>query len=141
MLRDRYGLRLSTASDAACDAYVEGCDLLLSGNAGAQQAFVRAIGADPGLALAHAGLARAHQLRGAMAEARAAMEAGEALAAGLPPREAGHMRVYTLLLAGQGEAALAAARTHLADWPRDAMVLSPCTSVFGLIGFSGRAGR
>lgn len=141
MLQDRYGLALSTASAPARDAYVEGCDLLLSGNAGAQQAFARALAADPGLALAHAGLARAHQLRGEMAEARAAMAAGEALAAGLPPREAGHMQVYALLLAGQGEAALAAARAHLREWPRDAMVLSPCTSVFGLIGFSGRAGR
>jgi hypothetical protein len=38
-------------------------------------------------------------------------------------------------------AGLAAAKEHLAAYPRDAMVLSPCTGVFGLIGFSGRAGR
>ncbi len=34
MLMDRYGNALSTSSQAARDAYVEGCDLLFSGNAG-----------------------------------------------------------------------------------------------------------
>ncbi|MEP7085110.1 MAG: tetratricopeptide repeat protein, partial [Betaproteobacteria bacterium] len=33
------------------------------------------------------------------------------------------------------------AREHLLEFPRDVMVLAPCTSVFGLIGFSGRARR
>ena len=35
----------------------------------------------------------------------------------------------------------ALAREHLKQYPRDAMVLAPCTGVFGLIGFSGRKGR
>jgi len=38
-------------------------------------------------------------------------------------------------------AGLAAVKEHLATYPRDAMMLAPCTGVFGLIGFSGRAGR
>ena len=38
-------------------------------------------------------------------------------------------------------AGLAAVKEHLAQYPRDAMVLAPCTGVFGLIGFSGRPGR
>ena len=141
MQTDRYGNPVSTASAAARDAYVEGCDLLFSGNPSPRLAFERAIAADPGFALAHVGLARAHQLRGEMAPARAAMERAQAPSPGLPAREASHLAMYAKLLAGQGAAALAAAREHLKDWPRDAMVLSPCTSVFGLIGFSGRAGR
>lgn len=141
MLADRYGNALSTTAEAARDAYVEGCDLLLSGNPSPRAAFERAIAADPGFALAHVGLARAHQLRGEMPPARAAMEAAQALAPGLPAREASHLAMYAKLLGGQGAAALAAAREHLKEWPRDAMVLSPCTSVFGLIGFSGLPGR
>lgn len=141
MLTDRYGLALSTSSATARDAYVEGCDLLFSGNPGPVEAFGHALAADPGFALAHAGKARAHQLRGDMAPAREAMAAGKAFAAGLPAREASHMAFHDLVLSGQGDAAVAAAKEHLNTWPRDAMVLSPCTSVFGLIGFSGRSGR
>jgi Flp pilus assembly protein TadD len=141
MRLDRYGLTVSTASANACDAYVLGCDLILSGNPGAEAAFERAIAADPGFALAHAGKARAHQIRGDMTVARQAMTQANAAAGSLPEREASHMAFYNLVLTGQGDAAVEAARRHLKLWPRDAMVLGPCTSVFGLIGFSGRAGR
>jgi tetratricopeptide (TPR) repeat protein len=141
MLADRYGNALSTGSAAARDAYVEGCDLLLGGNAGPERAFARAVAADPDFALAHIGQARSLQLRGDAAPARAAMDAASALSAGLPPREASHLAFYDLVLSGRGADAVLAARRHLTDWPRDAMVLSPCTSVFGLIGFSGRPGR
>lgn len=140
-MQDRYGNTLSTRSQAARDAYVEGCDLLLSGNPSPRVAFERAIMADPGFALAQVGLARALQLRGEMPPARDAMAAAEALTPGLPAREASTVAMYAKLIGGQGGAVLAAAREHLKDWPRDAFVLSPCTSVFGLIGFSGRAGR
>ena len=58
MLTDRYGLALSTASAAARDAYVEAADLALTLYPGAVEAFDRAIAADPGFALAHAGKAQ-----------------------------------------------------------------------------------
>ena len=141
MLTDRYGTPVPTSSAAARDAYVDGVDLLFSGNAGPVAAFDRAIAADPGFAFAHMGRARALQLRGDMPPARASMEAAKSLASGLSTRQASHIAYYDLVLSGQGEAAITAAREHLKTWPRDAMVLSPCTSVFGLIGFSGRSGR
>ena len=141
MLTDRYGLALSTTSPAARDAYVEGCDLLFSGYPNPVQAFDQAIAADPNFALAHAGKARMHQLLGEVAPARAAIAAAKAAAHDLPARETSHMAFYSLVLSGQADAAVAAAKQHLKTWPRDAMVLSPCTSVFGLIGFSGRPGR
>jgi hypothetical protein len=50
MQTDRYGLALSTSSPASRDAYVEGCDLLLTLYPGAVAAFDRAIAADPGFA-------------------------------------------------------------------------------------------
>src|SRR5262249_30515774 len=43
MLEDRYGLSLSTESNAARDAYVEGVDRFLGANAGAEESFDRAI--------------------------------------------------------------------------------------------------
>ena len=58
MLADRYDLALSTTAAAARDAYVEGCDLVLTLYPGAVEAFDRAIAADPGFALAHAGKAQ-----------------------------------------------------------------------------------
>jgi tetratricopeptide (TPR) repeat protein len=141
MLSDRYGNRLTTTSDKARDAYVAAVDLLLSANADAEQAFRRAIAADPGLAVAHAGLARTLQIQARPQEAKAAIDRGLELADGLSARERGHLHTFGLLLDGKAAEALAAARRHLDDYPRDAMVLAPCTSVFGLIGFSGRAGR
>ena len=141
MLQDRYGLALSTTSATARDAYAEGLDLFLSANAGAEQAFARAALEDPSFALAHAGRARALQLRGRGREAADAMAEARASADGCSEREAGHLNVLGLLIDGNGPGAYAAILTHLGDWPRDAMIAQPCCGVFGLIGFSGRAGR
>jgi hypothetical protein len=49
MLTDLYGLSLSTASPAARDACVQGCEAKLTMYPGAIEAFDRAIAADPGL--------------------------------------------------------------------------------------------
>ncbi len=141
MLADRYGNIMSTASAVARDAYIAGCDMLLSGNPSPADAFARALAADPDFTLAQIGLARAHQLRGDMAPAREAIAHAHATGKNLPTREASHLAFYNRVLTGQGAAATEAAKEHLKTWPRDAMVLSPNTSVFGLIGFSGRAGR
>lgn len=141
MLQDRYENRISTTSPASRDAYVEGCDLMFSGNAGPVEAFQRAIHADPNFALAHAALARVLQLKGDAPAARAAMARATELATALQGREASHLAYFALVLTGQGEAAIAAMREHMKAWPRDAMVLMPCTSVFGLIGFSGHENR
>lgn len=141
MLTDRYGLPLSTASSAARDAYVEGCEAKLTMYPGALEAFDRAIAADPGFALAHA--ARAHLLleRGETAAARASLAAAGSLAAGLTAREASHVAFFGLLVAGDAEAALAALPAHLSAWPRDALVLATAAFTNGLIGSSGRAGQ
>ena len=141
MLTDRYELPLSTASSAARDAYVQGCEAKLTMYPGAVEAFDRAIAADPGFALAHA--ARAHLLleRGDAAAARASMAAANSLAAGLTAREASHIAFFDLLSAGDAEAALAALPAHLNAWPRDALVLGTTAFTNGLIGSSGRAGQ
>jgi hypothetical protein len=141
MLTDRYELPLSTASSAARDAYVQGCEAKLTMYPGAIEGFDRAIAADPGFALAHA--ARAHVLldRGDAAAARASIAAANSLAAGLSAREASHVAFFDLLAAGDAEAALAALLGHLNAWPRDALALGTTAFTNGLIGSSGRAGQ
>jgi tetratricopeptide (TPR) repeat protein len=44
------------------------------------------------------------------------------------------------VIAGRNAEALAAARRHLLDHPRDAMVLAPCSTTLGLFGISGNHG-
>jgi tetratricopeptide (TPR) repeat protein len=141
MLRDRYGFTLSTTSPEARDAYVAGVDLSLSANHGAEEQFQRAIACDEGLAVAHAALARSLQVLGKIPDAKAAAARARDLAAALPHRERSHVNALATVIDGGSVAGLAAVKEHLAAYPRDAMVLAPCTGVFGLIGFSGRAGR
>lgn len=141
MLSDRYGLIVSTTSMAARNAYVEGVDLLLSANFGPVDAFQRSIDIDPGFVLAHVAKARALQLLGDMPAAHAAIAAANDPDGPLSEREAGQVAFLNLVLSGMGRAALEAASSHLETYPRDAMVLAPCTTTLGLFGFSGRAGR
>ena len=141
MLTDHYDLPLSTASAAARDAYVQGCEAKLTMYPGAIEAFDRAIAADPGFALAHAAKAHALLERGEAAAARESMAAAGSLAAGLPAREASHIAYFGLLVAGDTEAALTALPGHLDAWPRDALVLGTTAFTNGLIGSSGRAGQ
>jgi tetratricopeptide (TPR) repeat protein len=141
MLADRYDLPLSTPSAAARDAYVQGCDLALTLYPGAVEAFDRAIAADPGFALAHAGKAQTLLREGKVAAARTALAAAKDVAAGLPAREASHVAFLDLVFAGRTDAAIAALRAHLAAWPRDALVLAMGANPNGLIGASGRVGQ
>jgi tetratricopeptide (TPR) repeat protein len=134
-------LPVTTPSSDALAAYVDGVDRLLSANAGAEACFDRAIAADPGLALAHIGRARSLQLQGRAADARQAAATARARLARATPREHTHVEALALAVEGQATRALEAIREHLAAHPRDAIVLSPATGVYGLIGFSGRQDR
>ncbi len=141
MLTDRFGLAVTTTSPAARDAYVEACDLILTLYPGAVAAFDRAIAAGPGFALAHAGRARALQAGGRMAEAQASIATAQTLSRGLPDREASHIAIFALLVAGQPAEALQSVRRHAAAWPRDVLVANTAANQTGLIGTSGLAGR
>ena len=141
MLADRYDLPLSTASAAARDAYVQGYDLALTLYPGAVEAFDRALAADPGFAMAHAGKAQVLMREGKGAAAREALAAAKAVAVGLPARETGHIGFFDLAFAGRTEAAIAALHAYLALWPRDALMLASAANPNGLIGGSGRIGQ
>ncbi|MBN9089831.1 MAG: hypothetical protein J0J01_23205 [Reyranella sp.] len=141
MLKDRYGLDLTTASAAARDAYVEASGLALTFYPGAIEAYDRAIAADPGFAMSHAGKAQILLRQGDAAAAREALAGAKALAAGVSEREASHIAFFDLVFAGRTEAALAALYKHLAAWPRDALVVNTAANPNGLIGSSGRLGQ
>ncbi len=141
MLQDRYGNELTTSSQAARDAYIEGVDCVLSANHGAEDAFKRAIAADPSFVLARAGLARAYQLVARGKDAVETMAVARQHASSTSEREQSHIAALDHLVGGNGPAAYKSIIAHLEDHPRDAFVAQPCTSVFGLIGFSGVAGR
>jgi tetratricopeptide (TPR) repeat protein len=141
MLTDQYDLGLSTASAAARDDFVRGCDLALTLYPGAIEAFDRAIAADPGFAMAHAGKAQVLMREGNVAAAKAVQTQANTLAAGLPAREAGHIAFFDLVFSGRSDAAIVALSEHLAEWPRDALVLASAANPNGLIGASGRIGQ
>lgn len=141
MSSDLYGLALTTASAAARDAFVEATGLALTFYPGAAEAYDRAIAADPAFALAHAGKAQLLLRQGEVAAARAAFAAARDLASDVTEREASHIALLDLMFAGRTEAAIAALQSHLAAWPRDAMVVASAANPNGLIGSSGRSGQ
>ena len=141
MLADRYDLPVSTASAVARDAYVEGLELALTVYPGAVEAFDRALAADPDIALAHTGKAHILMREGKAAAARAALAAAKDVAAGVSTREAGHIRFFDLAYSGQTDAAIDALHAHLAEWPRDALMVATAANPNGLIGSSGRVGN
>ncbi len=141
MLSDRYELPLSTASTSARDAYSQGHELALTLYPGAIDAFDRALAADPGFALAHAGKAQVLMREGKAAAAREALAAAKAVDADLSARETGHIGFFDLAFAGRIDDAIAALHTHLAAWPRDALMVASAANPNGLIGGSGRIGQ
>jgi tetratricopeptide (TPR) repeat protein len=141
MLADQYDLALSTVSETARDAYVQGCELALTFYPGAIEAFDRATAADPNFSLPHAAKAQVLMREGNAAAARAALAAAKDLAAGLSQREASHIAYFDLAFAGRTDAAIDALYAHLTAWPRDALVLATAANPNGLIGASGRIGQ
>lgn len=145
MLRDRYDNQLLTTSAPARDHYIIGIDGLLSAAPGTEQAFRAAIDADQNFVLAYCGLARFQQITGNAADACANMEKAQALVehsgGQLTERELAHVQAMTMLTNGNTAEAYAFIRSHVKQFPRDVLLAQTCTSVFGLIGFSGQPGR
>jgi hypothetical protein len=72
------------------------------------------------------------------------LEAREAIARAKAPydrvsiRENGHIDAITPAVGGASTEALRTVKTHVSEYPRDALLLSLALGVFGLLGFSGR---
>lgn len=141
MLTDRYDNELATTSAEARDLYVEAVDTLLGAGPDMTGAFAEVAAADPGFMQAHTGHARACQIMGDGKGARAAIARAREAGRALSEQAASHLHVMGLLIDGRATAAYPAIRAHVAAYPRDVLLAQTCTSVFGLIGFSGEPGR
>ena len=137
---DRYGLPISTSSEAAARAYRDGIDLMLAGWTGPAEKLEHAIAADPEFALAHIARARLHSFyqQGDLARNKAAI-ARTLVAKRGTERERSHVEALALAIEGRTHEALAATLKHVENWPRDAMVLALPLGAFGLFAFSGMA--
>ena len=138
---DRYGLPLSTGSARAAELYASAIDYALAADSPAESTFELAIAEDEGFALAHAGKARLAQFRGDAATARSEIGRARELAAGTSRREQQHIECLAAAIGGDSPRALELLYEHVAEFPRDAFVLSQACGVYGLIGFSGRTTR
>jgi tetratricopeptide (TPR) repeat protein len=127
VLRDAYGLTVSTDSRAAVDAYDAGVRGLLGFGADTVDCFRRAVGADPEFTLARAALAAALLLDEQVPQARAEMERatgdGTAQAATLGGRERRHLEALRLFVGGRGHEAIPVMKEILAEHPRDVVLM------------------
>lgn len=137
MLRDDYGLPISTRSKTAAARYREATDCLLSAWPGAADLLDAAIEADPNFALAHAARARVHAMHAAPSEAHKQIGLASEAATSAIERERSHIEVVALALGGRSREALARALAHADAWPRDVTILSMLLGAFGLLAFSG----
>jgi tetratricopeptide (TPR) repeat protein len=135
---DTYGNELSTRSTDAAEHFNQALDMQLSGNPGAMEALDAAIAADEGFAVAHIDPARLLQFGGKIPEARAAAERARELAPGTSVWEQSHIETLAVAVEGKPADAIARAREHLAEHPRDPLVV---TAASGLIFFGGSPTR
>jgi tetratricopeptide (TPR) repeat protein len=123
MLRDAYGLSVTTSSRAAVDAYDRGVRGLLGFSADTIDGFREALAHDPDFALARAALAVSLFLDEQMAEGRAAMAAAAAGAAALSLRERRHVEALAAWMGGRSVDAIRLMAECLAEAPRDVILI------------------
>ncbi len=127
VLRDGYGLPVSTSSRAAMDAYDQGVRALLGFGADATDRFRRAVAADPDFALARAALAVSlyldEQIPAGRAEMERATAAGPAQVTTLTARERRHLEALGLFVGGRSNDAIALMKEILAEFPRDMVLM------------------
>jgi len=137
-IADRYGLPVTTSSPLAAERFQQGMDRLLSFGAGAEQAFAAALEADDHLAVAHAGAALHAAAVGDTASARGSAARARETVAGATRRERQHVEAVSALLGGETASGLALVDEHVAEFPRDALLVNQASSA---IGFAGRSDR
>ena len=127
VLRDAYGLTVSTGSRAAVDAHDRGVRALLGFGAEAVDEFRRGVAADPDFVLARVALAVAlyldEQIPAGRAEMERAVAAGAAQAATLTGRERRHVEALRLFVSGRGNEAIPVMKELLAEHPRDMLLM------------------
>jgi hypothetical protein len=136
--RDGYDLPLTSSSQEAVERYVEGVGIILKRNSGPEAVLQQAIDLDPEFALAYAALGIPLQMSGEIDDARRAVATARQLVAGATAREKGHVEALAAAVEGESLRAVALIREHVAEHPRDALLLSRANF---LLNASGRATR
>lgn len=139
MIDDRFGLPLSTTSQEAVAAYIEGVDLMTAACTGADARYDDSLALDPDFAPFRIAKARGLQMQMRIPEAKEAAARARELAAALPLREKRHVEIVALVIEGKGSEAFTMLNEHVADYPCDGVPISLALGVYGLFGFSGRA--
>ena len=137
-ITDRYGLPVTTSSPVAAARFQEGMDKLLSFGPGVEESLTAALQADEGLAVAHAGAALVAALVGDATTARAAAGRARDTVSGATRRERQHVEAVSALLAGETARGLALVDEHVAEFPRDALLVNQASSAIALAGGSDR---
>ena len=137
-ITDRYGLPVTTSSTVAAERFQEGMDKLLSFSVGAEECFAAALNADEALAVAHAGAALLAVAQGDAATARVAAEKARHTVAGATRRERQHVEALSALIGGEAARGLDLVDEHVAEFPRDALLVNQASSAIGLGGRSDR---
>ena len=135
-IQGRYGLPITTNSTRAVEEWVEGLDLLVSYNYGQDDRFRWAIDADEGFALAYAGLALSLMSQAWSDEAKERIEVARALSTAVSARGGRQVEAVGLLVDGRGRRSLAVLKEHLAEYPRDMLMLR-LSQVLYAVGCSG----
>jgi tetratricopeptide (TPR) repeat protein len=139
--KDSYENEITVASQSALDHYDQGVYQFLGAGYGAVEAFQSAIEIDNDFALGHAALARALMMAGQMPQAKEEISKAQQLGQKLDKRQRQHIECMSLVLSGQSQKARPYIKSHVTEFPRDALVAQLCASIYGLIGFSGEVGR
>ena len=122
-MEDRYGLPMTTSSISATNYLVEGLDLALEQNFAPEREFQQAVEADEGFALAYVGLAYSHMVGARLVDARKSIQSAKSLASGTTRREQQQIEIIDRWINGKGSESLALIREHLAEFPRDMLVV------------------
>jgi len=137
-LTDRYGLPVSTSSPVAASRFQDGMDRLLSFSAGAGDSFAAAVQADEALAVAHTGAALVAAVLGDATAARASAERARQCVAGASRRERQHVDAVHAFITGETARAFALVDEHVAEFPRDALLVNQASSAIALAGRTDR---
>ena len=136
LIRDRFGMTLSTSSTAAAECWQEGIDRLLSQNHGPELKFQEAIELDEGFAVAHGCLAYWYQQQARPEEARQTVVHALALASGITRRERQQIEAVSLWINGHGRDSIGLIKEHLSEFPRDGLLLRLAHRLY-MLGCSG----
>ena len=111
-------------------------DMFIAQTYGVEREFARAVEADEGLAVARAALGLLQLYRSAPAEARESAAKAEALAVHATKRERQQVEAIGLMIGGRNDKAYRLIREHLAEFPRDILMLRLASRVL-ILGCSG----